>query len=429
MTERLVVHLHDRIAGHLERLDDGRIGFTYTEDWRQAWFAGAAHQVSVSLPVRRRPERLDATAFVAGLLPDSARHRTLLAGELGIDDDPSDFAFISKMGRDCAGALTIVPEGEDPKRDAEGSVEWLDVAGLAEHLRSLPRRPLLVDHEEGIVLSLAGVNDKAAVVVRNGAVGLPRHGFPSTHIIKVDIPGLQDSVKTEFFCLMLAKGVGMRVPRAALHDAEDQSFMLMQRYDRRVEDRKLVRVHQEDFCQAFGVMPGRKYQRHGGPGWAECFDLMSETVNPTEARQTLLRQAAFQFFCGNPDAHAKNYSLVYGRGGTIQLSPLYDLNNAAAFAHRFKVARPIMAMLIGKQSNPDHVTADDWLDLAHECGLSGREVIAVVDGMAEEILHALPDAYDQVLRCEAVDRARDDIEDRCRRWGGQKPVPEIHMAL
>lgn len=430
MSSRLCVYLYDLLVGHLEKAPESRVSFTYTPEWQDLWMRGDAHKISVSLPIQHDNPKLDATAFVAGLLPDSTRHRTLLADELGIGDDPSDFAFLAKLGRDCAGALTVVPEGEDLHRGAAAEIEWLDLEGLAAHLRALPRRPLMIDEDNGVVLSLAGVNDKAAVVVSRGRIGLPRYGFPSTHIIKVDIPGLEDSIKTEHFCLSLARKVGFRVPRTALHQAEDQSFMLMQRYDRQVIEGAPQRIHQEDFCQALNVMPGRKYQRHGGPSWPDCFRLMRETVNPTAARGELLREAVFQFLIGNPDAHAKNYSLVYSRpSGAIHLSPFYDLNNAAAFRALFKKARPLMAMKIGETDDRDEVTIDDWRRFASDCSITETAVADAVTDLAGEILEALPAVLEQVPRCAAIRLAAEDIAERCSRWTKKPEYPATDPAI
>ena len=416
MSGRLETYLNGALVGHFTDERSRLISFRYDPGWRAAAIAGRAHQISVSLPMSAEGP-LDATAYVAGLLPDSVRHRNLLADQLGIAEDPSDFAFLSKLGRDSAGALVILPEGEGLARSAAPAVDWLDEARLADHLRGLPRRPLLIDDELGIILSLAGVNDKAAVVVKGGRIGLPRNGLPSTHIIKVDIPGLEDSIITEHFCLSLARAVGLRTPRSAIHQAEDQTFMLMSRYDRSVVDGRVQRVHQEDFCQALGVMPGKKYQRHGGPGWADGFRLMAVTRNAAASRSALLRMAAFQFLTGNPDAHAKNYSLLYrGGDGVLELAPIYDLNNAAAFRRYFKTAKPIMAMRVGAKDNRDEVGPEDWDAFARECGLSPEVVLRTVTDTARSILSEIEPVQAACPDREAVRVAADDIRTRCAAW-------------
>lgn len=412
----LVVWLDNVVVGRLSAGDGHRIMFRYDRDWVDLWRSGGpAHAISLSLPVS--DEIQDATAFAAGLLPDSVKHRNLIAAELGIDDDPSDFAFLAKLGRDCAGALIIVPEEQGPHHAAPAALEELDEAALAEHLRNLPRRPLMVDEDEGITLSLAGVNDKAAVVLRQGRMYLPLHGYPSTHIIKVDIPTLKDSIKTEHFCLRLADAVGLRVPKTQLHMAEDQSFMLMSRYDRYRNEHGVRRRHQEDFCQALGYMPGKKYERHGGPGWRQCFGLMAETANPVAAREELLRYAVFQFLINNPDAHAKNYSLLFQPGsGSVSLAPIYDLNNAAAFAGHFKKTRPIMAMWLGGEGDPTKVTREHWDQFAVDCRLSQRLVGVEIMRMAAAIQTALDEVASSCPSCDAIDLAVDDIRKRAAAW-------------
>jgi serine/threonine-protein kinase HipA len=426
MSNKLDAYMEGRLVGAFTRSGQDRIAFQYSQDWIRMVRARRAHPISVSLPARSDEDLLDATSFVAGLLPDSTRHRMLLAAELDIEDDPSDFNFLARMGRDSAGALTIIPEEESLEGSRKPGITELSEAELAEHLRSLPRRPLLIDENEGVMLSLAGVNDKTAVTVRKGQIGLPHGGFPSTHIIKVDIPGLEDSIRTEQFCLDLARLTGLKVPKSEIRTAEDQTYMIMARYDRTIRDGRLSRIHQEDFCQALGVMPGKKYQRKGGPGWAEAFDLLQLSSEPVRDRQILLKEAIFQFLSGNPDAHAKNYSLVYrGAAGDLKLSPLYDLNNAAAFRHHFKKARPIMAMSFGQQDNPEMVTVNDFADFAEDCGFSKKLVIKTVQDTAIEMLGALPGARARQGACEAIDRAYDDIEERCLRWSGRELKPEI----
>lgn len=422
MSDPLFVHLYGERVGLLTDAGGGKIAFSYTPEWHAQWTRGRAHPISLSLPVSAPDRILDATAYVAGLLPDSTHHRDLLAAELGIADDPTDFAFIRKVGEDSAGALTIMADPDWRPGTGRQEAVWLSEAELAEHLRLLPRRPLLLDEENGIMLSLAGVNDKAAVLWENGRAGLPRIGTPSTHIIKVDIPGLPDSVKTEHFCLRLAAAVGLRVPRTRLLTVEDQEFMLMSRYDRVISaDGNIQRIHQEDFCQALNVMPAHKYERFGGPGWPQAFSLLQACANPAKSRDILLHTAAFQFLIGNPDAHAKNYSLMFNRSGAIRLAPLYDLNNAAAFRHLFKSVRPVMAMNIGTQRNPESVGPSDWEHFAAGVGMSQDSVMAAVHGMAENIWAALPAVVSGMPECEAIAIAAEDIRGRCAAWS-QAPL-------
>jgi serine/threonine-protein kinase HipA len=416
MSRKLIAYMDGVVVGYFTEVPPTSTSFNYSEDWVWRYAKGLVQQISLSLPVIPHDQSQDATAFVAGLLPDSMRHRNLLAGEMGIEDDPSEFAFLSKMGRDAAGALTVIPE-EEVLSTGKPGVRWIDEAEFAEHLRSLPRRPLLFDEEEGMTLSLAGVNDKTAVTVAKGRIGLPHNGFPSTHVVKVDIPNLKDSIRTEQFCLDIARGIGLNVPNSQIETFGDQTFMIMARYDRVIRGGELCRVHQEDFCQALGVMPSKKYERHGGPGWPEAFELIRQSSDPMNDRRSLLKHAIFQYLSGNPDAHAKNYSLVY-KGGTggVRLSPIYDLNNAEAHRHNFKKTQPIMAMSIGGVSNPNDVDGRAWRQFSADCGFRPDLVLREVYDMAGGILDVLPGARGKQPECEAIDVAYEDIRQRCLKW-------------
>lgn len=418
MSERLGVTLNGRRVGEMRPTGDETIGLSYDPDWYLDWVRGEAHAISLSLPVSDPAVTLDATAYVAGLLPDNPQHREILARELEIGDAPSDFELISRIGGESAGALMITPrDGLHHEGNAAPSAEWLSESQLAEHLRSLPRRPLLVDDDHGVMLSLAGVNDKAAVILNKGRVGLPINGAASTHIIKIDIPGLEGSVTTEHFCLRVAKAAGMRVPHSRLHRAEGLNFMLMARYDRMTgPGGETIRAHQEDLCQALGVMPSRKYQRHGGPGWSDCFRVADLMSDPTSAREEMTRWAVLQFLIGNPDAHAKNYSVLYSSSGKVGLAPVYDLNNGPAFWANFRKVRPMMAMSIGGQSVPGDVTLQDWRDFAESVGVSPRLVERTIIETAHLILAGLPKAVSECFPCDALRLAEEDIRARCEKW-------------
>ena len=425
MTRHLAAWMNNRLVGTFTENPPYKISFAYDKTWCQNQANGIIPQISISLPVLPPEQSQDATSFVAGLLPDSIRHRNILAAEMNIENDLSDFSFLAKMGRDTAGALTVTSEKETSFHNKSPSIAWLEKNEFAIHLRSLPKRPLLFNQEDGIILSLAGVNDKTAVIFNKGRIGLPRNGFPTTHIVKVDIPGLQDSIRTEQFCLDVARKTGLEVPKSKIMTVDNQTFMIMARYDRVMRNGSLIRIHQENFCQALGIMPAQKYQRHGGPGWPECFELIKKSSSPARDRNSLLQYTVFQYLCGNPDAHAKNYSLIYRDGpGGLRLAPLYDLNNAAAHRHNFKSTRSLMAMSIGNRNNSDEITGIDWHCFARDCKINEDIVIKTLNNIASRILSGLPDPFASQSSCDAVSRAKQDIETRCLQWS-PNPVQDI----
>ncbi len=429
MTE-LSVYLYGTEAGRLSADDAEHVSFAYSPEWVEAAVSGKAHPLSISLPLDEEAAPGAIEAFIAGLLPDSVKHREILAVELDLGNDPSDIQLLAKLGRDCAGALSIIPVDENLDLGQKPTVDYLAEEQLAAYIAALPRRPLLVDEEGGVMLSLAGVNDKAAVVASRSRIGLPKHGFPSTHVIKTDIPGLRDSLKVEHFCLRVAEACGQEVPRSEVKVAGDQTFLLIWRYDRRLvaeqSGPRLYRLHQEDFCQAMGIRPSRKYERHGGPNWTMCFQLMSRTIDPVRSREALLDRVILQYLIGNPDAHGKNYSLLYGRSGDVRLAPLYDLNNAEAFRTKFKSVKPIMAMSIGGNFDRDTLTSENWKKFAEDCGLNPALVVRRLEELSSEIVENSKSLRQEVAGSLAdtplLDIVIEDIAKRASLWAESKPA-------
>jgi serine/threonine-protein kinase HipA len=390
----LNVYLYDKLVGHLIETPDRKIDLVYDQGWIASAANGYGHALSLSLPLDQRSDPLRASTFIAGLLPDSPLHRNVLALQFGIEDDPSDFNFIKLLGRECAGAITITSAQE--LNPIQPGYRVLSELELTTFLRELPRRPLMLDQEDGVMLSLAGVNSKAAVLVsKSGRVAIPRGGRPSTHIIKMDIPGLPDSIRAEAFCLSLARAVGHTVPACRIRTSDNITYLLMQRYDRAARSQPsgkldIYRLHQEDFCQAMGYSPDKKYERHGGPSWRQSFALIQKTANPIASSLALMDRCAFQYIIGNPDAHAKNYSLLYETSGAVSLAPFYDLNNAAAYKAFFKSAKPLMAMSIGGEFYRPKITLDHWKRHADLCDLPERQVMESLERQADAILGTLP---------------------------------------
>ena len=167
----------------------------------------------------------------------------------------------------------MLPEGEPPS-PVGSNAEWLDDRGLAELLDELPSRPMHVDEDDEYRLSLAGAQDKLPVVVHeDGRIGLTRGQTPSTHIIKTPIERLAHTVVNEAFCPMVGRALGVEVVDASAQRVAGRDFLLVRRYDRRRSDDAIVRLHQEDFCQALGAPSARKYEAEGGPSLADCFAL------------------------------------------------------------------------------------------------------------------------------------------------------------
>ncbi len=418
------VRLYGRPAGVLRAAPDGKLEFEYTRSWVKDHLAGVttAHALSFSLPVRSEVYGWEATGpFFGGLLPENVNNRRALARRLRIDSR-DDFRLLIALGRDCPGALSIVDPEEPlaPETRIRPEYSVLDETELAELIEDLPARPLFIDADGDLRLSLAGVHDKAALLRVGGKAAIPTGKTPTTHILKVDINGLPDSARVENYCLKLAAELGIDVPKSDILSARGIPYLLLSRYDRVIgrdeSGQYLRRLHQEDFCQALGRFPAQKYEKNGGLSWTECFDLARRLADPGKSVDALLRRVIFQYLINNPDAHAKNYALVYGGSG-VQISKLYDVNNAAAFRSRFKETRPRMAMSIGGELDPTKLTLRHWAQFAEEVRLRPEPVMEALSNMAIEMPEkalALRESFKGTLAdSDLLDLVVEDVGLRC----------------
>jgi serine/threonine-protein kinase HipA len=393
----LDVWLYGRRAGRLDRTA-GELRFSYDPGYVNEGLPA----LSRSLPLRVEPfGEAGAHSFFANLLPEGEVRRHL-ARRLGISVE-NDFDLLTAVGGDCAGAVSLLQPGSSPARAAENTVRWLDEAELARTIADLPRKPLFVDLDDGIRLSLAGAQDKLPVVVRGDRIGLPEGDTPSTHIIKAPIVRYDGTNANEAFCLTLARVLALDAAYAEVRNADSQEFLLVERYDRHFTGERYERLHQEDFCQAVGIPPELKYEREGGPGLTACFDLVrAATSFPASDLTALLDAVTLNFLIGNHDAHGKNFSLLYTDDGT-RLAPLYDLVSTVVYPGLSRK----MAMKLGGEHRPDYVRRRHVDRFAEATGLAPAAVRRRMLSLAED---APRDA--QVLREQVADEASAPILDR-----------------
>ena len=356
MNRILEVWLLGQSVGQLIQAD-GRLSFSYSPRWLQS---PSAQPLSRSLPLRPEPFDDKATRpFFAGLLPEGDK-RKLVAMALQVSPQ-NDYALLNGIGGECAGAVTLLEPGQQPTGlPSEQYVRWLDDGELITILDELPRRPMLAG-KDGLRLSLAGAQDKLPVVFVNGHIGLPKQNTPSSHILKPAISAVEGSVYNEGFCMALAMRLKLSVASTSIRRVADRVYLLVERYDRlRQPDGSLQRLHQEDFCQALGVAPEYKYQNEGGPDLTQCFDLIRKATRPSAPQVLrLLDYVIFNALIGNHDAHAKNFSLIYTRRGTV-LAPLYDTLSTAVNAN----LTDKMAMKIGSKYKFTEVQKQHWEQFA-----------------------------------------------------------------
>lgn len=339
--------------------------------------------ISLTLPVRETPYRHDeAKAYFANLLPEGEA-RTAIEMRLGVARG-DDYALLQRIGGDCAGAVTVFPQGEQPA--ATPTYAPLSPAELIQLVKELPRNPLYIGHGGAVRLSLPGVQHKMALYYKDGIFHLPENGAPSSHIVKVPIttiPGVEHTVQNETFTMMLARRAGLHVADAELQIIGGIPVFLTRRFDRYYDAAgRLRRILQEDICQLMGFEPTLKYQNAGGPGLEECAEIIRRYSSDslTDIEQ-LIKWALFNVVVGNGDAHAKNIALIQ-RNGVIRLSPFYDLVSTAVYGANLDSS---LAMSIGREYEPEKISRENISQFAGFLDVKLRVVQKVGRDLVERI--------------------------------------------
>jgi serine/threonine-protein kinase HipA len=381
---RLVVYLNGVRVGLLS--DDQELAFAYDGDWLAT---GPDHPVSRQLPLHTGPFPGRAVrAFFSGLLPE-AEPRDRIAAILGVSAG-NDFAILERIGGDCAGAVSLVPEDRPVPALRTGDPRWLDEAALASIVERLPQHPLMAG-EVGLRLSLAGAQIKLPVVLaEDGApsearIALPSDGTPSTHILKPEPARFPGLVSNELWCMDLARAIGLRAAECHRRIIGKTPCLIVKRYDRAASaDGRVQRLHQEDFCQALGFPASRKYQQEGGPSLKECFSLIREWSSvPVIDIRDFLDGVIFAALTGNADAHSKNFSFLYS-GKERRLAPLYDQVCTLAWPELSQY----LSMKIGTATSLAEVSPEHFQQLATSARLSWPMVRERLTDMADRVAAA-----------------------------------------
>ncbi|MFT5207882.1 MAG: serine/threonine-protein kinase HipA [Candidatus Omnitrophota bacterium] len=333
---RLDVYLYDKYIGQLCS-HRAVLSFAYDAKYLED---PKALLLSQAMPLQSTSFKHEVCApFFSGLLPDEII-RVRLARYLGLSAK-NTFALLKEIGGECAGAVSLYVEGSDPHQLSEPTYRILETVEANQILLALDKHPLMAGGE--IRISGAGAQDKLMIAFVDGKIAIPLKNTASTHIIKPSIKGLEDSVRNEFFCMSLAKSIGLSVPTVQILTLETESYYVVERYDRQIKADIVTRLHQEDFCQMMHIPPEMKYENEGGPTLINCFDLLKQRIASGamagKNKIELFKAVLFNFLIGNGDAHGKNYSILYFNDGE-SLAPLYDLMCTSVYSnyHKSKMA-------------------------------------------------------------------------------------------
>ncbi len=423
--------MNGELVGHWQVTSTGQHRLHYAASWQAST---RCRPISLSLPLLPASQVHQGAVvenYFENLLPDSREIRLRLQQRFAASNSGA-MALLAAVGRDCVGALQLLPEGSAPQNVRVIEAEPLDEAGVARQCRlAVQGKPLGQNDGEGFRLSLAGAQEKTALLRHGNRWCVPLGPTPSTHIFKlplgrVGVEGLDLSlsIENEWLCGRIAAGYGLPVAASRIACFEDQKVLVVERFDRRLarDGSWWLRLPQEDFCQALGMPSGLKYQSDGGPGIAELMTLLRGSLAPQEDRMQLFRSLLLFWLLAAIDGHAKNFSLTLGTGGAFRLTPLYDVLSAYPVigrgANQLAAKKVTMAMAL-KGKKPRYawywIQPRHWLATAKECGIDVEaatramidmvtatpQVIAAVTGtipahfpvsVAEPILGGLEDA-------------------------------------
>lgn len=393
----LRVYQNDRLVGHLLKEPGGAIEFRYDRPWLDR---SRAFPVSLSLPLREDPWRgAPVVAVFENLLPDSVALRRRVAEKVGAAGDDA-YSLLAAIGRDCVGALQFVAaEAEAPDTAAALSGQALDEEAIEKLLGSLTQAPLGLSRDDDFRISVAGAQEKTALLRLDGQWLKPHGTTPTTHLFKTpigELPNgidLSNSVENEFYCLRLLAHLGLPVAHAAIATFGRTKALVIERFDRAWSDGRLIRLPQEDCCQALSVPPSRKYQSDGGPGLLAIADLLKGADAPADDQRTLVQAQVVFWLIGATDGHAKNFSVFLHPGGGYALTPLYDVLTAQPSLDARQIERQQMKLALSVGDRPhyriDEIQARHFFQTGDAAGLPRSLVRNAVEGVAARMEGAL----------------------------------------
>lgn len=394
-------------VGRLRRSPTGELRFEYEADWLGS---PRATPISTSMPLSSDPYMgAVVESYLDNLLPDDESIRRRMQVTL---DAASSRAFdlLAQAGADCVGAIQLLPSRDVPDVRRIEATPVSD-AEVAELLRTYEAHPLgMSPEQDDFRISVAGAQEKTGLLWHEGIWHRPRGPTPTTHLVKLPIGemrahgiDLSDSVENEWLCLRLARRLGVPAPQADIHWFHDVKALVVERFDRRwsSDGSWVIRLPQEDACQALGVPPARKYERDGGPGIVDLMDLLLQAAYPQADRTRLFRTLVLYWLLAAVDGHAKNFSFFIQPGGILELTPAYDVLSAYPLVARRQLPEQKLRMAMAVFGNNRHyrwreITRRHWLTTAARCRYPEREAEGVLDDLVESLEPALRDVREDL---------------------------------
>lgn len=415
MADALNVWMNGQLVGQWSHTRSKTSVFQYAAEWMRS---PAARALSLSMPMTAGNGQYRGQVvenYFDNLLPDNDAIRQRIRSRFGTKSTQA-FELLTAIGRDCVGAVQLLPVDAQPDGWDKVQSEPMSEAQVASALRvassDLPlgqRHPNAMDFR----ISIAGAQEKTALLRYGEQWRQPLGATPTTHILKLPLgivgnmrADLWDSVENEWLCAKILVSLGFKVANTEMACFEDQKVLVVERFDRRWQnieantqnapgfepgqDVWIARLPQEDFCQITGISPSKKYEADGGPGFPQCLAHLGGSTHANEDRsQFVLAQLAFWLLAAT-DGHAKNFSVFLHRGGGYSMTPLYDVLSAWPIigkgANKLSKQEAQLAMAMHSRSKHyklGEIRVRHWKTLAGTCGADGvwERMVALVEGV------------------------------------------------
>jgi serine/threonine-protein kinase HipA len=399
--------MNGELVGEWRRPTGGGQEFIYAESWLGS---PAARPISLSMPLRpsQEPYRAGVEAFFDNLLPDNRQIRERIQRRFHTASIGA-FDLLEEIGRDCVGALQLLPEDRTPPNVRQITGERLAPQGVSELLTkalgsTFPPEDVL---DDTFRISLAGAQEKTALLYREGVWHRPTGATPTTHILKLPLGmnpqgiDLSTSVENEWLCSEIVRAYGIEVAKCWIETFGEHKTLVVERFDRRLaaDGKWYLRLPQEDMCQATGTSPGLKYESDGGPGIATIMELLLGSENSAEDRREFMRTQLVFWMLAAIDGHAKNFSAFLLPAGAFRLTPRYDILSAyPVLGHgRGKLSPEKIRMAMAVQGKNRHyrweeICARHWLETAKRCGFGEMK------GVVEDVIARTPAVIERVRK-------------------------------
>ncbi len=391
----LFVYMNGYEVGEYIQRRSGAQEFIYADAWLER---KGAIPLSLSLPLTDKTHKGDIVYnFFDNLLPDSMEIRNRIQAKFGsITNRPFD--LLSYIGKDCVGAIQLLKE--QSKLNVK-KIEGVAVSEqeIANELRNYKALPLGMSGDHDFRISIAGAQEKTALLKQNGKWLRPTGATPTTHILKLPIGriehagiDLSDSVENEWLCMQILRAAGLPTPTVTIEQFEEIKVLVIERFDRELskDGSWIIRQPQEDMCQASGTAPGLKYESDGGPGIATIMGILESSQHPEDDRKQFIKTVFMFWLLGAIDGHAKNFSIFLKQGGRFHLTPVYDVISAYPLAKKRQIEYRKMNMAMALHGKNTHFRWDQimprhWFDEAKKVGFPESEMQDIIDQALDKI--------------------------------------------